>query len=266
MPDNSRITVLMYHRVDRPTNDGESRYAIEPKRFAAQMHALEKRGYQAIGIDCLVDWLEGKTASLPEKAFVLTFDDGFLDVHDHAWPVLRHMGWPFTVFVVSNRIGEDDNWTRTVNPTGVSLPLMSLNHLQAMQAAGVSIHSHTRHHASLTACDDTTLKDELAGSRQQLAEVFGTTVDYIAYPYGHVDQRVEAAARQAGYRAGFSTQSGFNRRDVNRFHIRRLDVYGTDTPAMLLRKMTLGSNEGGLMPIMRYYWNQALSRMLNKAA
>jgi hypothetical protein len=86
-------------------------------------------------------------------------------------------------------------------------------------------------------------------------------VDYIAYPFGHLDERVEAATRTAGYRAAFSTQPGFNRSDVNRLRIRRLDVFGTDTPAMLLRKVRLGSNDGTLGNAVRYYFQQITRRL-----
>ena len=49
-------------------------------------------------------------------------------------------------------------------------------------------------------------------------------------------------------------QPGFNRGDVNPFRVRRLDVFGTDTPRMLLRKLQLGSNDGSLRGALGYYW------------
>ena len=106
----------------------------------------------------------------------------------------------------------------------------------------------------------------VVGSRARLSQLLGREVRYIAYPFGHVDERVEAATRAAGYRAAFSTQSGFNRPEVNRFRIRRLDVYGTDTPAMLLRKIRLGSNEGGLAHAAGYYTRRMKSRLLGARA
>jgi peptidoglycan/xylan/chitin deacetylase (PgdA/CDA1 family) len=109
--------------------------------------------------------------------------------------------------------------------------------------------------------DDAELADQLAGSRNALSQLLGHEVDYIAYPFGHLDARVEAATRAAGYRAAFATQPGFNRRDVNRFRIRRLDVFGTDSPAKLLRKIRFGSNDGSLMNIVRYYLDRLRSHL-----
>lgn len=260
MSHAERVPVLMYHRVGQAYNGWEARYCISPDNFAAHMRALARKGYRAIEIDALVDWLEGGPP-LPEGALVITFDDGFRGVREHALPVLEAMGWPFAVFLVSDLIGGEDLWTRDANPSGVTYPLLNAEEIRDMHRRGVRFHSHTRSHPSLPKLDDEQLADQLVGSRQVIQSLLGEEVAYLAYPFGHVDARVEAAARAAGYRAAFSTRSGFNRRDVNRFQIRRIDVFGTDTPAMLLRKVGLGSNDGSLTHAARYYLGRLKSRL-----
>jgi peptidoglycan/xylan/chitin deacetylase (PgdA/CDA1 family) len=260
MMGEARVPVLMYHRVGEACNAWEARYAIDPSAFASHMHALARKHYRAVGIDAVVDWLEGRR-ELPQGSFLLTFDDGFVGVHDHAWPVLKELGWPFAVFLVAGLIGGSDEWTRTANPSGITYPLMNIGHIRAMQQDGVGFHSHTISHPSLPRVADTRLREELADSRRILSDLLESEVAYLAYPYGHLDERVEAAARAAGYRAAFSTQPGFNRRGVNPFRIRRLDVYGTDTPAMLLRKIHLGCNDGSLSNRLRYYLSRAWARL-----
>ena len=253
--------VLMYHRVGRARNAWEARYAIAPDRFEAHMLALQDAGMHAVEAGALVDWLGGGIP-LPAGAFVLTFDDGFRGVREHARPVLLRLGWPYTVFLVSGLIGGEDVWTRSANPDGGSHPLLGVEEILDMQRAGVSFHSHTCSHASLPTLDDERLAAELADSRSALERLLGRPVDLLAYPFGHVDERVVAAAKRAGYRAAFSTQPGFNRRDVDRYRIRRIDVYGTDTPAMLLRKMRFGTNDGSVVQLGRYYWGRVRSRLL----
>lgn len=260
MTEAIRVPVLMYHRVGDAGNAWEARYCISPGGFAAHMRALSRKGYRAVAIDDLVKWLECGPP-LPQGAIVITFDDGFRGVREHALPVMEALGWPFTVFLVSDLIGQSDHWTKQSNPDGVTYPLLDANEIRDMQRRGVSFHSHTRSHASLPTLDDSALMDQLTSSRAALAELLGHEVPYLAYPYGHVDERVEAAARAAGYRAAFSTQPGFNRRDVNRFRIRRIDVFGTDTAAMLLRKVKLGSNDGSLAHATRYYLDRLQARL-----
>jgi peptidoglycan/xylan/chitin deacetylase (PgdA/CDA1 family) len=265
MNQASRIPVLMYHRVGDALNDWEARYAIAPAAFAAHMHTLHSAGYRAVDIDAFVGWLEGGP-TLPADSIVVTFDDGFRGVREHALPVLEQLGWPFTVFLVSDLIGQQDHWTRDSNPAGVTYPLLDAAEILDMQSRGVSFHSHTRSHASLPTLDDQALNQQLAGSRVRLTEVLGRDVAYLAYPFGHVDERVEAATRAAGYRAAFSTQAGFNRAEVDPYRIRRLDVFGTDTPAMLLRKLRLGTNDGSLAHAARYYVGRVRSRLPGASA
>jgi peptidoglycan/xylan/chitin deacetylase (PgdA/CDA1 family) len=264
-----RALVLMYHRIGEVRTAAEARYSITASRFAEHMHALSRRGYRAVPVEALVAWIGGGPP-LRGRDFVLTFDDGFLGVRDHALPVLEQLGWPFAVFLVTDMLGGVDAWQRNDGSTGGRQALLSAADVRAMGLRGGSFHSHTRRHLSLPTLGDGELADELIGSRNALSALLGAGAGdgdtYLAYPYGHVDDRVAAAARQAGYKAGFSVQSGFNRRGTDPFRIRRLDVFGTDTPGMLLRKLRFGSNDGGLGATLRYYARRISGRLTARSA
>ncbi len=255
-----RVPVLMYHRVGEANNDWERKYCVSPQRFADHMRTLMHTGWRAVSIEDFFAWLDGH-AELPEQSFLLTFDDGFLGVHEHAAPVLAALGWPATVFLVSQLIGKRDDWCEAHNPSGVTYPLLDASHIRELRGQGFSFHSHTRNHADLPTLDDRQLHDQLAGSRTDLQALLGEEVAYLAYPYGHYDDRVLQAAQVAGYRAAFSVQPGFNRRDIDRFRLRRLDVFGTDSAAALRRKITLGSNDGSLGHSFRYGASRVLARL-----
>jgi hypothetical protein len=75
------------------------------------------------------------------------------------------------------------------------------------------------------------------------------------------DAVIEAVA-SAGYRAAFSMRSGFNRREMEPWDIRRLDVFGTDTAGGLLRKVRLGTNDGSWTGSARYYVRQIAARLV----
>jgi peptidoglycan/xylan/chitin deacetylase (PgdA/CDA1 family) len=259
-----RVPVLMYHRVGEANNDWERKYCVSPQRFADHMRTLARAGWRAVSIEDFFTWLDGR-AELPEQSFLLTFDDGFLGVHEHAAPVLKGLGWPATVFLVTQLIGQRDDWCEAHNPSGVTYPLMDASHIRELRGQGFSFHSHTRNHADLPTLDDHQLHDQLAGSRADLQDLLGTDVAYLAYPYGRYDDRVLQSAQTAGYRAAFSVQPGFNRRDIDRFRLRRLDVFGTDTATALRRKITLGSNDGSLGHNLRYAASRVMARfILNK--
>lgn len=252
-----RIPVLMYHRVGDAHNDWEHKYCVSAARFSAHMRTLARGGWRAVTISDFFAWLNG-SLELPEQSFLLTFDDGFLGVYEHAAPVLTSLGWPATVFLVSQLIGQRDAWCETQNPSGMTYPLMDVSHIRELCKRGFAFHSHTRSHADLPTLDDSALHGQLAGSRDDLKNLLGEEVDYLAYPFGHYDDRVLQTAQLAGYRAAFSVQPGFNRRDVDRFRLRRLDVFGTDSAAALRRKITLGSNDGSLTNAAAYAANRIL--------
>jgi peptidoglycan/xylan/chitin deacetylase (PgdA/CDA1 family) len=250
----------MYHRVGDAHNDWERKYCVSPQRFAEHMHILARAGWQAVTINDFFAWLNC-SVELPEQSFLLTFDDGFLGVYEHAAPVLKELGWPATVFLVSQLIGQRDSWCEAENPSGITYPLMDASHIRELRNHGFSFQSHSRNHADLPTLNEAALYDQLAGARDDLQTLLGDTVDYLAYPYGHYDDRVSLVAQAAGYRAAFSVQPGFNRRDIDHFRLRRLDVFGTDSAAALRRKITLGSNDGSLRHGFRYIANRLLVRL-----
>jgi peptidoglycan/xylan/chitin deacetylase (PgdA/CDA1 family) len=260
-PQRQRIPVLMYHRVGQPHDAADRTYCIEPAAFRAHMRTLADAGCRAISTMEFVAWLDGATVSGSGQPFVITFDDGFAGLHEHALPVLREIGWPAAVFLVAGQIGGEDRWALEGHPGRPLSPLLGRAQIDAMAQAGFEFHSHSMNHRSLRALGDGEIEDEVAGSRERLHALLGRPVDFFAYPYGHHDERVVAAVKAAGYRAAFSVLSGFNRRDVDRYRIRRLDVFGTDTPRQLLRKFRFGTNDGSLAAASRYYWRQLLPRL-----
>ena len=255
-----RIPVLMYHRVDTPHNDWESSFCIQPGQFAKHMHHLAEQGMRACSLADFFAWLDQKQ-TLPEGSFLLTFDDGFMGVYEHAAPVLQELNWPATVFLVSSLIGKRDEWCQIKNQGRATFPLLAYEHISAMRDTGFTFQSHTRQHPDLTTLSDDDLTEELAGSRRDLEDLLGEQVRYLAYPYGRLNEHVLNTTRAAGYEAAFTTQPGFNRRDVNHYRIRRLDVFGTDTAAMLSRKIFFGSNDGSWQQTWRYYKGRVADKL-----
>lgn len=257
MPENNiRIPILMYHRIGDPDHARDI-YCIHPDRFSAQMRALARVGYRAVSIEDFDAWRRG-LRSLPEDAFVLTFDDGFTGVHDFAAPILKELEWPATVFVVAGKLGSQSDWEVTTREPMPPHRLMDAIQLRKLSAQGFSLHSHSLLHHDLTTLDMSTLEQDLRDSRILIADITGHEPEYLAYPYGRHNEAVRNAVQRVGFAMAFSVESGFNRAGENAYQVRRLDVFGTDTPSMLLRKIRLGTNDGSLVYMMRYYLHRIL--------
>lgn len=256
MHETQRIPVLMYHRVGEPDHPGDI-YCVRPGDFARHMTALARANWRAVCIEDFDAWRRGEK-SLPENSFVLTFDDGFAGVHDFAAPVLKNLGWPATVFLVAGKLGGESDWEVTTGEPMRPHPLMNAAQLRSLCAQGFSLHSHSLLHRDLTTLEAPTLAQDLCDSRILIAEIVGHVPMYLAYPYGRHNEAVRNAAQDAGFTLAFSVESGFNRPGERPHQIRRLDVFGTDTPAMLLRKVRLGTNDGSLAHLMQYYLRRIL--------
>jgi peptidoglycan/xylan/chitin deacetylase (PgdA/CDA1 family) len=102
-----RLTVLAYHRVidDRAAGfDGlVDNVSATPESFAAQLELL-RRWFRVISLEDLLAWLGGG-ADLPERAALITFDDGYRDNFDHALPILRSYRLPAVLFLATGCVG-----------------------------------------------------------------------------------------------------------------------------------------------------------------
>lgn len=99
--DNSdRLRVLVYHRVDEPSaepNLDPALISATPDEFRAQMQLL-KNHYNPVSLSTVLAAQRGEV-DLPSGAVLLTFDDGYLDFAEHAWPIMRELGIPAVLFV-----------------------------------------------------------------------------------------------------------------------------------------------------------------------
>jgi peptidoglycan/xylan/chitin deacetylase (PgdA/CDA1 family) len=202
----SRISILMYHQVGdfAPMKTHRAGYCHH-RSFARQMAVLRLLGYEVIGLDAAVAGLAGE-APLPRRAVVLTFDDGYQNFYDYAWPVLKRHGFPATVFLVSDRIGDTTRWL-TGDGRG-DTPLMDAAHIRELHRQGVLFGAHSATHPRLSKIEPERMREEVARSKLALESLLNESVDYFCYPYGDYDHAVMAAVRQNGFRAALTCMRG----------------------------------------------------------
>jgi peptidoglycan/xylan/chitin deacetylase (PgdA/CDA1 family) len=125
--------------------------------------------------------------------------------------------------------------------------VISSEGIGALVNAGFGIGFHTRRHDALTGLDDEQLHDAVRQNRHALEDIAGYPVELIAYPYGIADARVAAAARQAGYRFGFTTKRAAVTPEVNPLLLGRLQPSGESLgvfAAQLLQTLLTSPKDG----------------------
>ena len=189
------VPVLNYHQVE--VKDGNP-LTLHPEQFEAQMAYLKEEGYTTVTIDELMDACENG-AALPEKPVVITFDDGYEDNYEYAYPILQKYGFKATIFLIYDL-------------TDAYPGYLTWNEIAEMKASGLMrFESHTMTHANLSKLTaEADLRHEIADSQRLLSEKLGYDVRYIAYPGGAVNEQIESITRAAGYRGGFTVHYGLS--------------------------------------------------------
>jgi peptidoglycan/xylan/chitin deacetylase (PgdA/CDA1 family) len=191
--------ILCYHAV---SEDWRADLALPQQLLERQLSLLARLGYRGVTFEqAVVDGSAGRRVAV-------TFDDCFRSVLDLAFPVLSAIGWPATVFVVTDfgdgegplRWPGIDKWLGTDHEH--ELAAMSWEQLGRLKAAGWEVGSHTCSHPRLTELSPSAAEHELEDSRLICERQLGAPCVSVAYPYGDVNQDVVAAARRSGYRYG----------------------------------------------------------------
>jgi peptidoglycan/xylan/chitin deacetylase (PgdA/CDA1 family) len=230
--------ILMYHSFGAP-GEAPGRYRVPAIRFARQLALLRVLRYRVLRLSELGAALrEGRP--VPRRSVVLTFDDGYEDIYQHAFPLLRKYGFPATLFVVSARVGARCEWTSDPELAGRSLCTWS--QLSIMGGYGVEIGAHTRTHARLTALPAEAAAAEIAGSRRDLESALGWRVELFAYPYGDCDRNVERLVTDAGFTASCGVRSGLNDRRSPIQQLYRTEIFGTDSLPVFAAKLRSGAS------------------------
>jgi peptidoglycan/xylan/chitin deacetylase (PgdA/CDA1 family) len=186
------VPVLMYHAIDY--NDKTTKLSVNPESFERQMEFLRKNKYNVVTLDKLAAYIKNKD-NIPPKTIAVTFDDGFYNNYQFAYPVLKKYNIPATIFIIVDKIGQP-GW-------------LSWKDIKEMSDSGiVTIGSHTILHKWLPAMGTKQLRSELSDSKAILEEKLGKPVSAVCYPMGAHDQRVEREANLAGYTCAAATNPG----------------------------------------------------------
>ena len=227
-PDDAGRTlrVLMYHKVN---DQSPNPITVPTAIFAEQMTLLRDLGYTVVGLEAVRDhYLDG--AALPDRAVLITFDDGYLDNLENAAPILVEHGYPAVIFAPVGYLasgGRPLPHEEILLHSGIRNPTLTWSRLAEVEASGIRIESHGIGHRRLAELDPDEALREIAISKIRLEEALGREVEAYAYVKGsRADYRVEHASlvRQAGYKLGFSAVSGVNDPASDRYQLLRYNV------------------------------------------
>lgn len=183
--------ILMYHSI---ADNSDDPFSVPVNAFREQLAWLTDYGFEVVSLSFLLRSIQSKNYSALRKKVVITFDDGCRDFVTNALPILRHLGAPATVFLVTDFLGGRASW----KPSGTHELLMSELEVRYIKSQGISLGSHTATHARLTLLDDGEMQRQLKDSYEKLTEL-GESFYSFSYPWGQWTSRIADAVKIIGY-------------------------------------------------------------------
>jgi peptidoglycan/xylan/chitin deacetylase (PgdA/CDA1 family) len=207
-----KLPILNYHGFEtRPGQydwlGEEKPYVVTAETFSAQLEEMVRCGFRTLELSGIKAWKEG---NIPEKAVVITFDDGLKSHGEVAAPILEKAGFKGLFFIPVKLVGQKGH--------------MDWNDLKDLSRRGFEIGSHGWRHVPLTQLPESEVREEFVKSKAVLEEKLGVPVKSFSIPRGFYNESMRAVAREAGYEYLFTSTFDTNSKDCDLFELKRMVV------------------------------------------
>ncbi len=202
--DQKLPRLVMLHQVT--PNELPSGMNMPPVRFERLLQILQRQGREFVTVSELVT-----SPQIPNQV-ALTFDDGFADNYEYAFPLLKKYQAKATIYIATD-IAE--------------IKKLSPEQIVEMASSGlIEFGAHSVHHVNLTKLDDAQAVQEIQNSRAIVERLVGSCQSF-AYPYGRFEERHEAMVEAAGFTSAVSTRKKIEAiSSANLFRLPRVSTHG----------------------------------------
>lgn len=246
----NEFTILSYHEIADKSETLNSTYAVTPLNFEKQVNWLINNGYHFIGIDDILAYRK-TSKPLPDRAVLITFDDGYQSVYDNAYPIIKKYKIPTVIAVVGS-------WLRGKEKVSFSghmierSKFLGQEEIKEMMSSGlveIASHSYLLHEGILGnpqgntqpavttrewLSDKARYEDEesyqqrvyndLLENSTFLEKYTGQKPRVMVWPYGHYNKKVNKIAEKLGMSIGLTLEDGSNTRITPLQELRRILV------------------------------------------
>ncbi len=220
--------ILLYHQITaEQDHDDPFALSVTPENFEAQMRYLADNNYRCLSLKEAIARRSGQKDS--GKTFALTFDDGYADNYEIAFPILKKFGFKATIFVVSGFVGRSLCW-----PGEREVAFCTWEQLDEMWSYGIEMGGHTSSHPNLPELSLAEAEFEIRDSKSMLEKHLKRPVLHFAYPGGHQTPHIQDITMATGYEAGLGVDIGPN----SQFNTWRVQITGNDSLALFRLKVS----------------------------
>lgn len=237
LPSPNGLRVLLYHKVSNDKPDG---LTVTTSQFEEHLSYIKSQNFECISMSDLLKYLQNKEP-IPNNVFLITFDDGYVNNSELAYPVLKKFNMKATIFLPTEYIGDMSRWENDPSP------LMSVEqlHLLDKNVFELALHSHTHENYK-----DLSAEEIESDVKDNIYFIKATGIEFVpvlAYPFGGrpLDNETSVKMKQIlstlNIKAAFRIGNRVNPlplKDI--YEIKRIDIRGTDSFSMFKRKFMKG--------------------------
>jgi peptidoglycan/xylan/chitin deacetylase (PgdA/CDA1 family) len=226
----------MYHAVQDGSTHPNPYYEtnVSPQVFAAHIRQLREEGFRGVSLGEALDALKSGTSD--EKLIVITFDDGYRDFYEAAFPVLSENRFTATVFLMTSFVGDAAS-------TFKGKQCLTWPQVRELAAHGIHFGSHTSTHPQLRVLPTERVEEELATSKQAIEDHLGAGIQSFSYPYAFPEpdwefkRQLKDLLIKHGYENGVTTVLGTATDHSDPYFLPRLPVNTVDDSLFFQAKL-----------------------------
>ncbi|MFL2840373.1 MAG: polysaccharide deacetylase family protein [Pseudohongiellaceae bacterium] len=218
------IPILCYHSIN--SRDSYEADPLSPEYFEAHLDYLSQN-YNVIPLDQAANYIERKQCDV-DNPVVITFDDGYVDNYEVAFPLLKKFRLPATIFVVTGFVNR--NLLLIDDP---NFGPLSWDQIREMDMHGlVTFGAHSDTHRILSNISDAEVQNEIIMSKSILEDELGHDIDLFAYPNGQMSDIPPSAinvVEEKSFRCACSTFWRCSQKHDEKWVLNRVMISGGDT-------------------------------------
>lgn len=243
------VPILAYHEISNlPENIAKSHpYNVSPKVFEEQMRFLSESEYSVVKLEDVISSLTDKSGSMQSRTVVLTFDDGYKNFYDIAFPILRKNRFPATVFLASDYIDEKEVFPWLPMPMDFDVKLrevlrrswlpLSWREICQMSKNNISFGSHTASHTNLRYLDIQGFESEVKKSQDTIWKSIGIKPTLFSFPFSfpgyaashrEIVKETTKILKKNGFVGACTTLIGTNSTRSDVYRLKRIQIKNTD--------------------------------------
>lgn len=215
---STALPVIMYHQISE-NRSIYGDYVIPASLLEEDFKYFKEKGITPVSLKAVEDFLENKKP-LPEKAVVLTFDDGERSFLTKVVPLLEKYGYPANINIIGSltelytKNGETDDRYAYLNESDIKA--LSENPLIELGYHSFNLHSLSsrRGMGKLQGESDKQYKKVITEDMEKFNELFirltGESPEIFAYPYGIRNDLLFETAKKRGFKVTLTCRESIN--------------------------------------------------------